>query len=249
MKFRPCIDLHEGKVKQIVGGSLNDEGAKENFVSAHEADYYANLYKENKLTGGHIIALGKGNQTQIEKALAAYPDGMQVGGGVKAHNAMSYINMGASHVIVTSYIFNDGLLHMNHLEEMVATVGKDRLVLDLSCRKKGDNYYVVTNRWQKFTDFEVNEENIRFLEQYCDEFLVHAVDVEGLQSGIDNELLDMLSQWANIPCTYAGGISTLDDIKRIDEKGHGKIDFTVGSAMDIFGGDLNFEDVLACETE
>lgn len=244
MKFRPCIDLHEGKVKQIVGGSLNDSGAKENFVSGHEADYYADLYRTNTLTGGHIIALGMGNQKQIEKALTAYPGGMQVGGGINADNGMSYIDLGASHVIVTSYIFNDGILHMDHLEKMVKAVGKERLVLDLSCRKKGDQYYVVTNRWQKFTDFEVNEANIRFLEKYCDEFLVHAVDVEGLQSGIDNELLDMLSSYVTIPCTYAGGITTLEDIKRIGDKGQGKIDFTIGSAMDTFGGKLKFEDVI-----
>lgn len=244
MKFRPCIDLHEGRVKQIIGGSLNDSGAKENFVSAHDADYYAALYKDHQLKGGHIIALGKGNQEQIEKALQAYPDGLQVGGGVNPDNAMTYINQGATHVIVTSYIFNDGLLHMDHLEKMVAVVGKEHLVLDLSCRKKGDTYYVVTNRWQKFTDFEVNEENIRFLEQYCDEFLVHAVDVEGLKSGIDNALLSLLSKWVRIPCTYAGGITTTDDLKRIQEQGHGRIDFTVGSAMDIFGGNLGFDDVL-----
>ncbi len=169
---------------------------------------------------------------------------MQVGGGIKGYNAMSYINQGATHVIVTSYIFNDGQLHQGHLEEMVETVGKDHLVLDLSCRKKEDCYYVVTNRWQKFTNFEVNEENIRFLEQYCNEFLVHAVDVEGLKSGIDNELLNLLSRWVRIPCTYAGGISTLEDLERIKVQGKGKIDFTVGSAMDIFGGNLKFSDVM-----
>ena len=244
MKFRPCIDLHEGRVKQIVGGTLDDQGAKENFVSGHGADYYANLYKEAKLTGGHIIALGKGNQEQIEKALKAYPSGMQVGGGVNGDNALSYLEKGASHVIVTSYIFNDGLLQLDHLKSIVEKIGKERLVVDLSCRKKGDRYYVVTNRWQKFTDFEINEENIRFLEQYCDEFLVHAVDVEGLKNGIDNELLSLLSQWVKIPCTYAGGITTIQDLERIREQGSGKIDFTIGSALDLFGGRLKFEKVL-----
>jgi len=248
MKFRPCIDLHAGKVKQIVGGSLNDTGAKENFVSAHEADYYAHLYKESHLIGGHIIALGVGNDAQITKALSAYPGGLQVGGGVTAENALAYLEKGASHVIVTSYIFNNGALHKDHLEEMVALVGKDKLVLDLSCRKKDGIYYVVTNRWQKFTQFEINEENIRFLEGYADEFLVHAVDVEGLQSGIDDELLGLLSQWVKIPCTYAGGIATFDDIERIKVKGKGKIDFTVGSALDIFGGPLRYDKVKACGT-
>ena len=241
MKFRPCIDLHAGKVKQIVGGSLNDTGAKENFVSTHEADFYAHLYKKNELTGGHIIALGSGNAEQISKALKAYPGGMQVGGGVTPENALSYLEQGASHVIVTSYIFNNGALHMDHLKEMVALVGKERLVLDLSCRKKEGTYYVVTNRWQQFTQFEISEDNIRFLEGYADEFLVHAVDVEGLQSGIDDELLGLLSQWVKIPCTYAGGITTLEDIERINVKGSGKIDFTVGSALDIFGGALAFD--------
>ncbi len=244
MKFRPCIDLHEGRVKQIVGGTLTSQGARENFVSGHDADYYANLYKKYGLRGGHIIALGSGNDEQIDKALKSYPGGMQVGGGVKAHNAKAYIEAGASHVIVTSYIFNDGKLYLDHLEEMVETVGKDHLVLDLSCRKRGDTYYVVTNRWQKFTDFAINEKNIRFLESYCDEFLVHAVDVEGLQSGIDKELLELLSGWVKIPCTYAGGITSLHDLNRIKDQGHGRIDFTVGSALDIFGGQLAFDQVL-----
>lgn len=247
MKFRPCIDLHEGKVKQIVGGSLNDSGAKENFVSNFEADYYAQLYKKNNLTGGHIIALGQGNQEQIEKALKAYPFGMQVGGGINASNAKTYIDLGASHVIVTSYIFNNGQLYLDHLEEMVACVGKEKLVLDLSCRKKQDTYYVVTNRWQQFTDFEISKENIQFLQSYCDEFLIHAVDVEGLQSGIDHELLELLSRWVTIPCTYAGGISTFEDIQRIFDKGHGKIDYTIGSALDIFGGPLSFEKVIGTD--
>lgn len=246
MKFRPCIDLHEGKVKQIVGGSLNDSGAKENFVSSYEADHYADLYRKYQLTGGHIIALGQGNQQQIEKALKAYPGGMQVGGGINPTNANAYLELGASHVIVTSYIFNNGQLYMDHLNEMVEAVGKEKLVIDLSCRKKGYSYYVVTNRWQQFTEFEVTEDNIHFLENYCDEFLVHAVDVEGLQSGIDNDLLERLSRWSRIPCTYAGGITTLDDIRRIEVQGHGKIDFTVGSAMDIFGGALDFQAVVAC---
>ncbi len=248
MRFRPCIDLHEGQVKQIVGGSLTCQGVKENFVSGHDADYYSRLYKEHGLEGGHIIALGQGNEQQIERALKAYPKGMQVGGGVKAHNAKAYIELGASHVIVTSYIFNHGKLYLDHLEEMVETVGKDHLVLDLSCRKKDDTYYVVTNRWQKFTDFAINEENIRFLERYCDEFLVHAVDVEGLKNGIDNDLLGLLSRLVKIPCTYAGGITTIHDLQRIKDEGHDTIDFTVGSALDIFGGQLAFEEVMNFHT-
>ncbi len=244
MKFRPCIDLHQGRVKQIVGGTLDDQGAEENFVSKYESDYYAQLYKDKELTGGHIIALGKGNEVQIKKALAVYPGGMQVGGGITNQNAKTYIDMGASHVIVTSYIFNDGLLHQEHLDEIVELVGKEKLVLDLSCRKRGNTYYVVTNRWQKFTDFAITKENIAFLEQFCDEFLVHAVDVEGLQSGIDAELLSLLSDYVSIPCTYAGGIASLEDVELIKAKGNGKIDFTIGSALDIFGGSLPLDDVL-----
>lgn len=244
MKFRPCIDLHQGSVKQIIGGTLDDSGAKENFISQHDADYYADLYKKHQLTGGHIIALGKGNDVQIEKALQAYPGGMQVGGGINGENAKAVIDKGATHVIVTSYIFNNGLLHMDHLEKIVAEVGKEHLVLDLSCRKKDGVYYVVTNRWQTFTDFEINEKNIRFLEKYCSEFLVHAVDVEGLQSGIDNELLGILSELVTIPCTYAGGITTAADLERIKTLGKGRIDFTVGSALDIFGGELAFDQVM-----
>lgn len=244
MEFRPCIDLHEGKVKQIIGGSLNDSGAEENFVSKRDADYYAELYKKSGLTGGHIIALGSGNQEQIEKALAAYPGGLQVGGGINADNAKWYVENGASHVIVTSFIFKDGEFHLDHLKEMVETVGREHLVIDLSCRKRDGKYYVVTNRWQKFTNFEVNEENMDFLSEFCDEFLVHAVDVEGLKSGIDEELIKKLSEWVKIPCTYAGGISNLEDVKFIESISEGRMNYTIGSALDIFGGDIKFEDVI-----
>lgn len=244
MEFRPCIDLHEGKVKQIVGGTLNDSGAEENFVSVKGAAYYAALYKEAGLTGGHIIALGSGNKDQIEKALKAYPGGLQVGGGVNADNGKWYIDKGASHVIVTSYIFRDGAFYLDHLKKMTEAVGKDHLVIDLSCRKKDGKYYVVTNKWQTFTRFEVNEENINYLSSFCDEFLVHAVDVEGLRSGINEELIQMLSEWVKIPCTYAGGIGSIDDIKRIDEMSDGRMNYTVGSALDLFGGNIKFDQVI-----
>jgi phosphoribosylformimino-5-aminoimidazole carboxamide ribotide isomerase len=244
MEFRPCIDLHEGKVKQIVGGSLKDSGAEENFVSQNDADYYAELYKKAGLYGGHIIALGSGNREQIEKALAAYPGGLQVGGGINADNARWYIEKGASHVIVTSYIFKDGKFYFDNLEEIVKVVNKENLVIDLSCRKKDGKYYVVTNKWQKFTNFEVNEENIDFLSEFCDEFLVHAVDVEGLRNGIDEELIQKLSNWVKIPCTYAGGISSLDDVKLIESISGGRMNYTIGSALDIFGGNIKFHDVI-----
>jgi phosphoribosylformimino-5-aminoimidazole carboxamide ribotide isomerase len=244
MEFRPCIDLHEGKVKQIVGSSLNDSGAEENFVSQNDADYYAELYKKAGLYGGHIIALGSGNREQIEKALAAYPGGLQVGGGINADNARWYIEKGASHVIVTSFIFKDGKFYFDNLEEIVKVVNKENLVIDLSCRKKDGKYYVVTNKWQKFTNFEVNEENIDFLSEFCDEFLVHAVDVEGLRNGIDEELIQKLSNWVKIPCTYAGGISSLEDVKHIESMSGGRMNYTIGSALDIFGGNIKFHDVI-----
>lgn len=244
MEFRPCIDLHEGKVKQIVGGSLNDEGAVENFVSEKDAAYYATLYKSNGLKGGHVIALGKGNDEEIQKALTAYPSGLQVGGGIDAENAGRYIQMGASHVIVTSYIFKDGIFNEEHLHKMVDAVGKKRLVIDLSCRKKDGRYYVVTNRWQQFSQFEVNQENMTYLSQYCDELLVHAVDVEGLRQGINEELITLLSQCHKITCTYAGGIASIDDIDRIKKVGHDRINYTIGSALDLFGGTIPFQEVL-----
>lgn len=244
MIFRPCIDLHEGKVKQIVGSSLNDEGAKENYVSSHGADYYANLYKESGLIGGHVIALGKGNQGEIEKALKAYPKGLQVGGGINADNAAWYINEGASHVIVTSYIFSKGKFELENLMKMTELIGKEHLVIDLSCRKKDNTYYVVTDRWQKYTEFEINKENLAYLSKFCSEFLIHAVDVEGLQSGIDIELLQKMSEWVTIPCTYAGGIQSMEDIEIIDQMGKGRIDFTVGSGLDLFGGQLFFDELV-----
>lgn len=244
MEFRPCIDLHEGKVKQIIGGSLNDLGAQENFISTRGADYYARLYKEAGLTGGHVIALGSGNQEEIKKALAEYPGGLQVGGGVNAENAKWYIDNGASHVIVTSYIFKDGEFHLDHLKEIGKVINKKNLVIDLSCRKRHGKYYVVTNKWQNFTSFEVNEENINYLAEFCDEFLVHAVDVEGLRSGIDEELIQKLSDWVKIPCTYAGGISTMKDIESIGQMSAGRMNYTVGSALDLFGGDIKFDELI-----
>ena len=244
MKFRPCIDLHGGKVKQIIGGTYNESGAKENFVSTNGSDYYAHLYMKSSLTGGHLISIGKGNDIEIEKALKAYPKGLQVGGGVNLDNAMDYINLGATHVIVTSYIFANGQFNFDNLKQISELVGKNNLVIDLSCRKKDNKYYVVTDRWEKFTEFELNQSNIDLLIQYCDEFLIHAVDVEGKCNGINEELVKLMSDLVTIPCTYAGGIHTLHDIELINSIGKGKIDFTVGSAIDIFGGELNYDSLV-----
>lgn len=246
MKFRPCIDIHNGKVKQIVGGTLTDnpETVVENFIADMDAEYYAEIFKKDKLTGGHVIMLGPGNEQQALKALRAYPGGLQIGGGITAENASCYLENGASHVIVTSYVFKDGELNLDNLNRIVSEVGKEKLVLDLSCRKKGDTYFVVTDRWQKFSTFEINKENLTELATYCDEFLVHAVDVEGQCRGIQTDLVAKLGQWISIPTTYAGGARTLDDLKLVNDLGQGKLDLTIGSALDIFGGSLSYEKVL-----
>ncbi len=234
--FRPCIDLHEGKVKQIVGGTLGDAGLRTNFVSEKPASWFAELYKRDGLTGGHVIQLGSGNETEARAALASFPGGLQIGGGVNAQNARGWLDAGALHVIVTSWVFREGRVDWTRLDELVKIVGKDRLVLDLSCRKHGRDYFVVTDRWQKFTELEVNAENLRKLAGSCAEFLVHAVDVEGLCRGIDRELVGMLGRWTPIPMTYAGGANSLADLEDVTKLGQGKVDLTIGSALDIFGG-------------
>lgn len=253
MKFRPCIDIHNGKVKQIVGGSLKDAGnqAQENFVSEQDAAFYASLYKEKGLKGGHIILLNSADseyfqatKAQAMLALGAYPGGLQIGGGVNPDNAADYLAAGASHVIVTSYVFRDGHISWKNLEKMVDAAGKEHLVLDLSCRKKEDAYYVVTDRWQKFTEEIVTLELMEKLGSYCDEFLVHAVDVEGKAHGVETELAELLGQYTAHPVTYAGGVGSMADIEELRRAGQGRLDVTVGSALDIFGGSIPFE-VLA----
>lgn len=244
--FRPCIDLHDGKVKQIVGGTLNDAGARTNFVSEQPATWYAELYRQDQLAGGHVIMLGPGNDTAARAALAAYPGGLQVGGGVTAANARTWLDAGASHVIVTSWVFREGKVDWERLAELVKIVGPTRLVLDLSCRKRLDRYFVVTDRWQKFTDLEVNAATLKTFSQYCAEFLIHAVDVEGLCRGIDRDMVNLLGQSVSIPTTYAGGASSLDDLRLVTELSCGKVDLTIGSALDIFGGQgVKYADCLA----
>lgn len=254
MKFRPCIDIHNGQVKQIVGGSLCDVGnqAKENFVSGQDAAFFAELYQSRGLTGGHIILLNPAESEYFEKtkaqavaALRAYPGGLQIGGGITPENAGEYLDAGASHVIVTSYVFKDGKLHYDRLKEMVDAVSKEKLVLDLSCRKKGDDYYIVTDRWQKYTDVILKEETIKELSAYCDEFLIHAVDVEGKAEGIEEGVAGLLGRACEIPVTYAGGVHSFDDLKKLKELGENKVDVTIGSALDLFGGSMKFEEVLA----
>lgn len=253
MKFRPCIDIHNGKVKQIVGGTLKDRGdlAAENFVSDQSAAFFAKLYSSFQLSGGHVILLNSAESEFYQKtkeqaleALRAYPQGLQVGGGITPYNAEEYLKAGASHVIVTSYVFQDGKLHFERLKEMLSAVGKERLVLDLSCRRRLEDYYIVTDRWQKFTDVKLTRETMESLSDRCDEFLIHAVDVEGKANGIERGLAELLSE-CTIPVTYAGGVHSFEDLQLLKELGKGRIDVTIGSALDLFGGTMSFEKVIS----
>ena len=249
MKFRPCIDLHNGKVKQIVGSSLRDdhpEFLKTNFTADKPSSWYAELYRQDNLTGGHIIKLGPGNDAAAREALAAWPGGMQIGGGVTAANCRKWIDLGASHVIVTSYVFAEGKIARERLDNLVDIVGRERLVLDLSCRKRGDDYYIVTDRWQKFTEVTVCPQVLEDLARCCDEFLIHAAEVEGKCSGIERGLVEKLARWSPLPTTYAGGVRDLEDMRLIRDIGGGRIDLTVGSALDIFGGStLTYREAVA----
>ena len=246
--FRPCIDLHEGKVKQIVGGSLSDGGERlrTNSVSDKSAAWFAELYRRDGLTGGHVIMLGPGNESEARAALAAYPGGLQIGGGVNADNVRDWLQAGASHVIVTSWVFRYGRVDGERLGDLVKVVGKERLVLDLSCRKRGADYFVVTDRWQKFTAVTLSPESFQTLARSCAEFLIHAADVEGLCRGIDGELVGKLGQWSPIPVTYAGGANSISDLETVTRLGQGKVDLTIGSALDIFGGSgVRYADAVA----
>ena len=234
--FRPCIDLHEGKVKQIVGGTLGDADLRTNFISEKSAAWFAELYRRDDLRGGHVIMLGAGNEIEARAALKAFPGGLQIGGGINSENARGWLDAGASHVIVTSWVFREGRVDWARLDELVKTIGKEKLVLDLSCRKRGEDYFVVTDRWQKFTELVVNAETLKKFSAYCDEFLIHAVDVEGLCRGIDGELVEKLGAWSPIPMTYAGGANSLADLEAVTKLGQGKVNLTIGSALDIFGG-------------
>ncbi len=241
--FRPCIDLHEGKVKQIVGDSLGKAGLRTNFVSEKSAAWFADLYRRDGLMGGHVIMLGPDNEDQARAALAAFPGGLQIGGGVNAQNARGWLEAGASHVIVTSWVFHEGRVDEQRLAELLKAVGRARLVLDLSCRRRGENYFVVTDRWQRFTELAIAPETLEALARNCAEFLVHAVDVEGLCRGIDRELVEKLGRWTPIPTTYAGGANSLSDLETVTQLGQGRVDLTIGSALDIFGGSgVRYED-------
>lgn len=252
MKFRPCIDLHNGQVKQIVGSTLTDaatESPAENFATDIPAADYAKMYQRDQLKGGHVIKLGPGNDEAAKSALGAYPQGLQIGGGINDVNAMEWLDAGASHVIVTSHVFSNGKINYDRLRKLVHVVGKERLVLDLSCRRHPDDpngpYYVVTDRWQKYTDMPVNEHTLQELASYCDEFLIHGVEVEGKQCGILEDLVILLGEHSPVTATYAGGVRSIQDIERVFELGKGKVDLTIGSALDCFGGFLKYDDVVA----
>lgn len=248
MRFRPCIDLHEGKVKQIVGSTLTDDDPsllQTNFTAEATPSWYAELYRKDDLAGGHIIMLGPGNEDAAAQALAAWPGGLQIGGGIRAANAAGWLERGASHVIVTSWVFRDGRIDMARLKELVSEIGKDRLVLDLSCRKRGADYFIVTDRWQCFTEVIISKDTMVELAAHCDEFLVHAADVEGKCSGIAEELVVKLADYSQIPTTYAGGVRSMDDLDLINRIGGGRLDVTIGSALDIFGGkSIRYVDVV-----
>ena len=252
MKFRPCIDIHNGKVKQIVGGSLTDvqDQASENFVSEQDASFYAELYKKAGIKGGHVILLNghdspyyESTKEQALLALHTYSGGLQIGGGVNPENAGEYLDAGASHVIVTSYVFQNGQVRYDRLDRLKKAVGKEHLVLDLSCRRRENSYYIVTNRWQTFTELRLIPEVLEELSGWCDEFLVHGVDVEGKASGTEEDLVRMLAAWDGLPITYAGGIGSMEDLREFARISGEKLDYTIGSALDLFGGKIPYAEL------
>lgn len=245
MKFRPCIDIHSGKVKQIVGSTLeNKQGLITNFESDLLPSWYAELYRKDNLYGGHVIMLGKGNESVAKEALRAFPGGLQIGGGINADNAAEFLDAGASHVIVTSYVFKDGVVHWENLEKISKAIGKKNLVLDLSCTKKNGTYLIVTDRWQKMTSVSLGGQLFEKMSEYCDEFLIHATDLEGKRGGIDEELVALLASESPVCVTYAGGVRSVEDLERIRISGTGKVDVTIGSALDLFGGNLEYKKIV-----
>jgi len=248
MKFRPCIDLHNGKVKQIVGSTLTESlsSLKTNFTSDFPSSHYAQMYRRDSLYGGHVIMLGPGNEDAAREAFQAFPQGLQAGGSITPENAGYWLDQGAAAIIVTTYVFKEGMIHEERLKEMVSLVGRDKLVLDLSCRKRGDAYYVVTDRWQKFTSTAISPDTLDYFSQFCFEFLIHAADVEGKCQGIAVDLVENLAEWTPIPTTYAGGVRDRNDLLCIKELGKDRLDATVGSSLDIFGGSgMKYTDAVA----
>ena len=246
--FRPCIDLHDGRVKQIVGGTLNDSGAdlQTNFVAEQPAEFFAAKYRTDGLTGGHVIKLGPGNDDAARAALAAWPDGLHLGGGISADNAHSWIAAGAQKLIVTSWLFPAGVFAPERVAALVAAVGRERLVIDLSCRRREGRWLVAIDRWQRLTDFAIDAAHLDLLATSCSEFLIHAADVEGLCRGIDGELVEFLGRHSPIPCVYAGGGKDIQDLLTVDSLSGGRVDLTFGSALDLFGGSqVRYADCVA----
>jgi len=232
-----------------VGSTLSDDNPevlKENYVAERPSSYYAQLFRRDGLTGGHMIMLGPGNETAATEALSAWPDGLQIGGGITADNARYWLDQGAEAIIVTSYVFRNGTINEDRLKDLVGLVSKDRLVLDLSCRKKGKDYYIVTDRWQRFTDVTISPETLDYFSKYCFEFLIHAADVEGKCRGVDVDIVKLLGRWTPVPTTYAGGARSIKDLYLVKELGRDRLDLTIGSALDIFGGDgVTYDEVVA----
>ncbi|MEC8988169.1 MAG: phosphoribosylformimino-5-aminoimidazole carboxamide ribotide isomerase, partial [Verrucomicrobiota bacterium] len=243
------IDLHDGRVKQIVGGSIDDsqpDSLRTNYVSDKPPAWFAQLYRQDDLRGGHVIKLGQGNDDAAREALAAWPGGLQIGGGVTMDNAAEWIDAGASHVIVTSCLFREEQLDEDRIKRLGQAVGQSRLVIDLSCRRRGDDYFVVTDRWQTFTQLRVDADTLSQLAEHCDEFLIHGVDVEGLGQGIDKTLVRLIAKYSPIAATYAGGARSMNDLQLVTDLGKGRVHLTIGSALDILGGDgLRYKDAVA----
>ncbi|MCU1365316.1 MAG: phosphoribosylformimino-5-aminoimidazole carboxamide ribotide isomerase [Ilumatobacteraceae bacterium] len=239
--FRPCIDLREGRVVQMVGGTLRDDPAavgdeRVHFVSEQPSTHYAHMYRTDRLRGGHVIMLGPGCEAAAAAALAAYPGGLQVGGGINAANAQAWLDAGAIGVIVTSWLFDGPNFVPDRLAEIVDVIGAEQLVVDLSCRWRDGAYWVVTDRWQTFTSLRVDEDTLQMFAESCGELLVHGVDVEGTSAGVDLQLVQLLGENTYVPVTYAGGARSLDDLQTVHDVSSGQVDLTIGSALDIFGG-------------
>lgn len=246
-RFRPCIDLHQGRVKQIVGGSLRDEGPgpQINHESRHDAAWFAARYRADDCRGGHVIQLGPGNEAAARAALATWPGGLQIGGGITAANARDWLDAGAAQVIITSWLIPEERVDRQRLRALTQLLTPQELVIDLSCRRRGTDWYVATQRWQHVTEERLGPDLLHELATACGEFLIHAADVEGLCRGIDRELVTALAAWSPIPVTYAGGGRSIEDLALVAELSEGRVDCTLGSALDIFGGSgARYQDCL-----
>ncbi|KAF6005708.1 hypothetical protein HII12_005282 [Brettanomyces bruxellensis] len=231
-----CIDIHGGKVKQIVGGTLNQDDTEQskntcksnletNFVSEKSSSYYAKLYEEHGIIRTHVIKLGsleENNRVAIE-ALKAWPKHLQIGGGINDTNAKYWIQQGADKVIVTSWLFPKGQFDKSRLERISQLVGKEHLVVDLSYFDAGG---VEQGRLLSYS--RGTARNSSFMQLMLKAFC----------KGIDQELVAKLAEWCTSPIVYAGGAKSIDDLKLVDKLSHGRVDLTFGSALDLFGGKL-----------